>query len=248
METIFDLDSKEYIENILNIGEETNYKKDNVTISRWKFGFGNPATRARVVLKKYSIELYVGDKTPAYAPVKNMASSFLDEHLKHSNYELAFRFKSLEDAELVLSLLAECFKTGRVMALDEKYTYEERKAHAKTISLNNLNRIAHEQSRDVVKEIQTTVLQKVRNPYIAEYAKRRANGICQLCGEKAPFLNKDGEPYLESHHIIWLANGGGDTVENTVALCPNCHCKMHVLNDSTDVEKLKKINSEFDEL
>ena len=28
----------------------------------------------------------------------------------------------------------------------------------------------------------------------------------------------------------------------------NCHCKMHVLNDSTDVEKLKKINIEFDEL
>ncbi|MCM3730106.1 HNH endonuclease [Fictibacillus nanhaiensis] len=80
-----------------------------------------------------------------------------------------------------------------------------------------------------------------RNAYISELAKRRANGKCQLCEKPAPFNDKKGNPYLENHHIIWLANGGEDTIENTVALCPNCHRKMHSLNLKEDVEKLQVI-------
>lgn len=41
----------------------------------------------------------------------------------------------------------------------------------------------------------------IRDPYVAKYAKERAHGICQLCGKPAPFKDKDGKPYLESHHI-----------------------------------------------
>ena len=78
---------------------------------------------------------------------------------------------------------------------------------------------------------------------MAEYTKRRANGICQLFEEIAPFKDKKGNPYLENHHIIWLANGGEDTIENTVALCPNCHHKMHSLNLKEDVKKLQDIAS-----
>ena len=81
-----------------------------------------------------------------------------------------------------------------------------------------------------------------RNPYVAEYAKRRAKGICELCEQKAPFSNKNGELYLETHHIVWLANGGEDTIENTVALCPNCHRKMHVVRAEDDINKLKQIS------
>ncbi len=66
-----------------------------------------------------------------------------------------------------------------------------------------------------------------RDTYVAEYARRRANGICQLCNNLAPFIDKDGIPFLETHHIVWLSRGGEDSIENTVALCPNCHRKMH---------------------
>lgn len=52
-------------------------------------------------------------------------------------------------------------------------------------------------------------------------------------------LSKDGKPYFECHHIDWISKGGSDSNENTVALCPNCHRKMHVLNDPKDVEKLR---------
>jgi 5-methylcytosine-specific restriction protein A len=68
-----------------------------------------------------------------------------------------------------------------------------------------------------------------------------ADGLCDLCEQPAPFQNKAKEAYLECHHIIWLAQGGEDTIANAVALCPNCHRKMHVLNEKADREKLTKL-------
>jgi len=84
----------------------------------------------------------------------------------------------------------------------------------------------------------TSSLQHERDPWVTAHAKRRAGGVCQLCKEPAPFMNRQGEPYLEVHHIVWLAKGGEDTPENTVALCPNCHRKMHIVNSKDDVEVL----------
>ena len=78
-----------------------------------------------------------------------------------------------------------------------------------------------------------------RNENIAELAKRKANGICQLCNEPAPFNKRNGEPFLETHHIVWLSKNGEDSIENTVALCPNCHRKMHILNLKSDIKRLK---------
>jgi 5-methylcytosine-specific restriction enzyme A len=80
----------------------------------------------------------------------------------------------------------------------------------------------------------------VRDAAVAEYARRFAKGICDLCEMPAPFQNKQNEAYLECHHIVWLAKGGDDTIENTVALCPNCHRKMHVVDLKSDKERLAK--------
>jgi 5-methylcytosine-specific restriction protein A len=83
----------------------------------------------------------------------------------------------------------------------------------------------------------TTSTTYERDPYISELAKRRALGHCQLCGQPAPFENKKGEPYLETHHIVWLARGGEDAITNTVALCPNCHRRMHELDAGATSER-----------
>ena len=76
-----------------------------------------------------------------------------------------------------------------------------------------------------------------RNLDIREAALRLANGICQLCDENGPFL-LDGRPYLHAHHIEYLANGGKDVLENVIAVCPNCHEKIHKLELPEDKEKL----------
>lgn len=80
-----------------------------------------------------------------------------------------------------------------------------------------------------------------RNRIVAAHAKRRAGGCCELCGMKAPFLDKYGNPYLESHHVEWLSDGGADSIDNVVALCPNCHRKMHEVPEPADVRRLKEV-------
>ena len=51
--------------------------------------------------------------------------------------------------------------------------------------------------------------------------------------------------YLEVHHIVWLAKGGADALENVVALCPNCHRKMHINPNDDDIKALKKKALDF---
>ncbi|WP_240071481.1 HNH endonuclease [Cupriavidus taiwanensis] len=76
---------------------------------------------------------------------------------------------------------------------------------------------------------QKIVLTRVfrRNPDVIAEVLTRANGFCQGCGRTAPFLRADGRPYLEVHHRQPLSEGGVDTVENAIALCPNCHRESH---------------------
>src|SRR3712207_191923 len=39
-----------------------------------------------------------------------------------------------------------------------------------------------------------------RSAAVRVYVLRRANGHCEGCGESAPFLTRDGRPYLEPQH------------------------------------------------
>ena len=67
-----------------------------------------------------------------------------------------------------------------------------------------------------------------RNPYVVAEVLHRASGVCGSCLKPAPFTRKkDGAPYLEVHHKKQLAHGGEDTVENAIAVCPNCHRQLH---------------------
>lgn len=67
-----------------------------------------------------------------------------------------------------------------------------------------------------------------RNQDVIAEVLERAAGHCEGCLAPAPFVRaKDGTPFLEVHHKIRLADGGLDTVENAVALCPNCHRRRH---------------------
>ncbi|WP_286193361.1 HNH endonuclease [Boseongicola sp. H5] len=77
----------------------------------------------------------------------------------------------------------------------------------------------------------------VRSPEVVAYVQDRANGVCELCGDTAPFLDKDGFPFLEVHHVRFLAHGGPDVIQNAAALCPNCHRACH---HSADPDLLRR--------
>lgn len=142
---------------------------------------------------------------------------------------LKFPLRRIDDSNKTIINMEDIENSEKEKAkIVRKLSQEEIKAKVKNIKSNV-----------VTKEVKTVY--RERNQFIAEFTKNRANGICDLCGEPAPFFDKNGKPYLESHHVITLANGGPDVIYNTVAICPNCHRRIHVLNNREDTEKLEKI-------
>lgn len=83
----------------------------------------------------------------------------------------------------------------------------------------------------------------LRKPAVVEYALRRAGDDCQLCDEEAPFFRKNKTPFLEVHHVRWLSRKGPDAWHNVVALCPNCHRRMHALDIDSEIKKLEGLAS-----
>ena len=114
------------------------------------------------------------------------------------------------------------------------------------LSVDELRERAQKQTKKDVPVSYQFTKQYARNASVSLYAKMRANGICQLCGNPAPFQDHHGNPYLETHHIVWLSRGGSDTIDNVAALCPNCHRKMHILDSPSDIEKLLHAINEAD--
>lgn len=87
----------------------------------------------------------------------------------------------------------------------------------------------------------SSVSQFVRDPVVKAWVLKHAKGVCECCTQPAPFSDSDGLPFLEVHHVRRLADMGSDTVENAVAVCPNCHRELHYgANSKNLVEKLYK--------
>lgn len=66
-----------------------------------------------------------------------------------------------------------------------------------------------------------------RSDLVRDFALRLADGICRGCGEEGPFIDQDGERFLEVHHLYRVSDGGVDDPENVIAICPNCHREVH---------------------
>jgi len=82
-------------------------------------------------------------------------------------------------------------------------------------------------TRDDVLELGGHRTTYYRSGVIKVYVLRRANGMCEGCGSPAPFLTSRGTPYLEPHHITRRADSGPDHPRWVIALCPNCHARVH---------------------
>lgn len=75
-----------------------------------------------------------------------------------------------------------------------------------------------------------TVWQRGRDPYSLRMLYRD-NFTCQECGEFHALINDFGMPLpiddgeIEVHHIVAVADGGGDEAANLTSLCVLCHKK-----------------------
>jgi len=60
----------------------------------------------------------------------------------------------------------------------------------------------------------SSIRAQVRHDVLTEAGYRCAIPVCQV-------------PITEVHHIVPRAEGGKDSFENLIALCPNCHRRYH---------------------
>lgn len=151
--------------------------------------------------------------------------------------------------KLILSLSHDEREVGDIYSLDinegaEKEEIlipektEDQLLQIRKLTSSELRKVAIATGSESPEKIEEETTRFKRSEYVIAYANKRAMGKCDLCNNPAPFKKKDGEPYLEVHHIIFLSENGPDTIENVVALCPNCHRRMHSLQNEEDVENL----------
>jgi predicted HNH restriction endonuclease len=82
-----------------------------------------------------------------------------------------------------------------------------------------------------------------RDPLVIAIGRKRADHRCEIADCKHPtFETADGIRYVEIHHIIPLADGGEDTIENVACLCPAHHREVHLgLNARQLTDQLKSL-------
>jgi len=99
-----------------------------------------------------------------------------------------------------------------------------------------------------------------RNPDVAAEAVRLADFKCEIDARHQTFISdvKD-KPYVEAHHLIPFGNQGSypfslDVTANIIALCPNCHRRLHhgkAADKTSDIKSLlstRKLRLEEKEL
>jgi len=90
-----------------------------------------------------------------------------------------------------------------------------------------------------VRNVTATVRDRDRE--VRDFALSRAKGKCELCGASG-FQLPNGRMFLETHHVIPLAEGGADSASNVVAICPNHHREAHYGRDARGIrERLLRV-------
>lgn len=84
------------------------------------------------------------------------------------------------------------------------------------------------------------------NPRISKTALEIANHICMGDHNHLTFISKLGKPFMEAHHLIPMSAQKDfsinlDRIENIVSICPICHSAIHLGDDATRLELLKKL-------
>jgi 5-methylcytosine-specific restriction enzyme A len=75
-----------------------------------------------------------------------------------------------------------------------------------------------------------------RSKEVRDAVLHRAGGFCEHCS-KPGFETDKGAIFLETHHVIPLAEEGPDEIWNVVALCPNDHRRAHFAFDRLEMHR-----------
>ena len=140
--------------------------------------------------------------------------------------------------------------TKSIVQLNNLQPTSERRPDPGNATLDQLRSRAMEAARDSLPASATETQKRNRSEIIARYARERAAGICEACDTPAPFTHRNGQPYLEVHHIDPVGREGADAPDNVAAICPNCHGRVSRGDDRLSynerlLEKIRKRESEL---
>lgn len=146
-------------------------------------------------------------------------------HRDNETGELWLKLEPLGSLRFAVQDVTPMFGVLAPGAVEKAFEQQVQRAASDSVEARRTRlKVAAKKPRTI--QVTTTVFE--RNPDVVAEVLFLANGVCQLCERPAPFLRRsNNEPYLEVHHVVPLSEGGDDTVENCVAICPNCHRKAH---------------------
>jgi hypothetical protein len=107
---------------------------------------------------------------------------------------------------------------GTISGRAYEYSWVNSASESQQQDFYRLRERAYQAAVDRVGTTISEAVRRERNRLIADYALRRANGICEACEKLAPFLRRNDQPYPEIHHIVAVASGGADSPLNVAAV------------------------------
>ena len=92
------------------------------------------------------------------------------------------------------------------------------------VSMDEVSPDAPEPSTRIIPGRETVIVTRViRDSQIISELKAVYRGRCQLCDTTIKLPSGD---YVEAHHLWPLGEGGSDTKDNLICVCPNCHTRL----------------------
>ena len=102
------------------------------------------------------------------------------------------------------------------LTIDDEMTFDE---YIRRI------RVLDEKGSEGLESREVTTSQKKRSQELAKLVRRYRGDECQICGDS--YDSEEGT-FCDSHHIVPLAEGGTDTSDNIIIVCPSCHRRFHL--------------------
>jgi len=197
-------------------GERVEFRLTEVLDDRIRIKSTSSAAKSRLWYSKMSVVMECFEQLDPHRIQSSLAALFFDKKIPISQNE-TYLYGFVREFRI---------RAGVARLQDYEIDLDERIAFSKKLpSSERLMRLRS--ALKVPDKVLVTTTVYRRSPDVIAEVLIRANGICEECGEMAPFIRKNGGPYLEVHHRVQLAKGGEDTVENAVAICPNCHRYAH---------------------
>jgi 5-methylcytosine-specific restriction protein A len=210
-EAELDASVKVYLEMLSKEGSETPYRKSdyrNRLLQDVLKGRTPGSFEFRMQNISYVLDSLGRPYIKGYLPARNVGANTRDSIIKSLERN---KFINLEDLE----------------PTPNNNQLQERTDRARRI----INLEDQPAGQQIPKRIESSTSTYYRDPVVRAWVLKNANGKCEACDSDAPFILPDSFPFLEVHHMIPLALGGPDTIDNTIAVCPNCHRRVHLSKD-----------------